>query len=402
MSLPGFAFGTLREITIHHYNITVIQSCSLSPFTFTEMIILNSNEITHISKCLFPELHTMDLSCNRLTNISEFMTSVMPKLQMLNLSWNEIEFLQGEYFSDMTLLAQIDISHNRLMQFLPDSFHGYLDQERDQASIRYLFKLKSLDLSNNLLPHISAILFTETKFLSMLNLGSNRITHVEQMSFYYLIELVTLDLSCNLLKTLSHGEGRWAAEGGGLVEYKVSFNCTLSIFHGLTNLRTLNVSQNKIKYLSQNTFCDLTRLNTLDIARNHIHFLSRNVFKGLNSLKCLILRKNRIQMIESSTFLPLHQVNSINLEDNCLSGLNDNLFDGNSNLTDLHLHNNDLITVPLAVSKWSQRFSWYSHWGNHAHHLLSFIVYQKFLILNFLAVPSDYRFVIGCQILNRQ
>ena len=339
----NYIFGWLTEISIQFYIYPIVQPCDLFSFHRAEILILRSNEIREFQLCCFDSLHTLDLSCNNITNISALVNSHMITLMFLNLSDNNIGFLCKGYFENMTLLSKIDLSHNRLL-FQPVSPYRLNYEPRN---IGYLPKYLSwLDLSNNLLTYIPATLFSQVS-LSVLNLSANRITQVEQ-HFHNLARLVALDLSCNHLKQLSLGESPLAKR---LVKPQGEINCSLSIFRGLSNLRTLNISQNRIKFLSQTDFCDLTRLETLDLNLNQISFLSRNVFKGLDYLTCLTLRGNNIQMIEQRAFLPLHRVNTISLEDNHLSDLRDNLFDGNSNLKELQLRNNNLITVPWAVSK---------------------------------------------------
>ena len=322
----------------------------------TNTLILRSNEITKFRWCgNFLLLQTLDLSCNNLTNISILAYSNLT-LGFLNLSHNKIEFLEKGYFKNMTFLLHLDLSHNRIMQFYPVSSQEIVFDPWGTGYFQYY--LNTLNLSNNRLTYVPTSFFAQFKRLSILKLSSNRITYVKEMSFRNLTELVTLDLSCNRLKHLSIGEN---ALDNGLGKHQGEINCSLTIFLGLIHLRTLNVSRNKVTYLSQTAFCELTRLEMLDLTWNYLQFLSRNVFEGLNDLTDLLLRGNHIWMIDSSAFLPLRQVNTINLEDNYLSDLSDNLFDGNSNLTELQLRNNNLITVPWVVSKWNQSLSLYSH-----------------------------------------
>ena len=264
----------------------------------------------------------------------------------MNLSWNKIEFIPEGVFNIMSTLTQIDLSHNMLIHLPSDS--SFSNTHTNENIIGYLpWQLNVFDLSNNHLIYISASSFSQRSLLSVLDLGSNRIMQVEEMSFYNLTELVALDLSHNHIETLTLGDVHLDIE---LVEQQRAIDSSQSIFGGLFNLRTLNISHNNVTYLSHNPFCDLTGLELLNLGWNHIHFLSHNIFNGLGSLTSLIIRGNHIQMIESDIFLPLRQVNSIGLEGNCLSDLCDNLFDGNPNLILLQLHNNNFITVPWVVS----------------------------------------------------
>ena len=349
------AFLRLQELTIQDYNYSVIQSWDLLLFAGCSM----ENNLRYNFG-----VRALDLSCNHLTDISIFYYRHQFEIESINLSWNKLEFIQGGVFHDMHRLAEVDLSHNMLINLPLDSeyIYPFKNAYANQNILAYMTGIQVLNFSNNHLRNIPARFSTNGR-LGILDLSSNEIMQVEELCFYELVGLVILDISRNYLQKLSFGE---SLLDNGLVERHEVIKCSLSIFEGLNNLRTLNISHNNVTYLSQTAFCHLTRLEILDLAWNHIHFLSRNVFKNLGSLTCLILRGNHIQIIESSTFISLHEVNSINLEANQLSDLSDNLFDANSNLTLLQLRDNNLTTVPLVVSKWIQGLFGYLHWGNYA------------------------------------
>ena len=339
-------FMHLQELTIRNYNYTVIQISDL---------LLFGGAFHWFHRWIYSSVRTLDLSCNYLTDISIFIYFDHAEFKFMNLSWNKIEFIQKGAFRNMYNLAEVDLSHNVLINLPLDSSYRNLNRYTHQNSFGYIAELNILNLSNNHLRSIPVTLFSQNKRLGILDLTSNGMIQVEEMVFYNLVELVTLDISGNHLHKLSFGE---SLLDNGLVEHQEVINCSLSIFQGLINLRTLNVSQNNVTHLSQNAFCHLTRLEILDLAWNHIDFLSCNVFENLGNLTCLILRGNQIRTIESSTFLSLHELNSISLEANRLSDLSDTLFDASSKLTSLQLHNNNLTKVPLVVSKWIHSLFW--------------------------------------------
>ena len=335
----------LQELAIRHYNYTIIHCRKLLPIRYAQIIILSSNRITHLPRCYFPHIYSLDISHNQLTNISQLMRSRMPTLQSLNLSWNNINFLQQNYFKDISRLFQIDLSHNQLEQVPSILSYRVPDPRTDQPSIWYLPLLRLLNLSNNQLIYLPAYL---SSHVTISNVSSNQSTEVEGRRFYDLVNLIHLDLSCNRLRTFCLGD---IHPNSQLVDHQVSTDCSLCIFGGIHNLHHLNVSHNCITNISHKWFFGLTQLNTLDFSKNYIKILPHNVFMDLHSLEYLILRQNHIKVIESSTFRHLHQVKHVSLEDNNLSDLDEDLFDEISNLKKLQLKNNDLATVPLAVSK---------------------------------------------------
>ena len=337
-------WNVLEEVTIRHYNHTIIRNRELFPIRLAQTVALSSNQITHMESCYMPYVYSLDLSCNQLTNISLLMRSTMLGIQFLNLSNNQITFLKREYFRHMSFLSQIDLSHNQFKQLPLVSLCEDADPRTYQPQIGYFSRFHTLDFSNNHLTYLHTSLFSHVIHLSILNLSSNLITGVESGSFYNLPKLITLDLSFNRLKTLSYDD---VPSENGSVEH----NCSSSIFRGLHNLENLNISHNNITYMSENSFCYLTQLKTLDLTGNYIQIFSHNAFKDLHNMVYLLLRDNSIMTIESSTFRSLYKVKHISLEDNHLTELDPDLFHGISNLVKLQLHNNNLVTVPLAVSK---------------------------------------------------
>ena len=151
----------------------------------------------------------------------------------------------------MPSLAEVDLSHNLLINVPSDSSYRNLNTHKNQNSFAYLSGLKVINLSNNHLRNIRSTLFSQNKHLWILDLASNGITEVEEMSFYNLVELVTLDISGNHLKKMSLSESPF---DNGLMKHHWAISCTLSIFRGLTGLRTLNVSQKQCNVSVTNCF----------------------------------------------------------------------------------------------------------------------------------------------------
>ena len=295
-------------------------------FIYVRILILSSNQITRLPSLMSPLMISIDLSYNQLTNISMFMKSMMFQLQTLNLSWNKLEFLQG-YFILFNKLQLIDLSHNRLQQVALMIFSRYQNPITTPQTNPFLSH--ALDVSNNNLTYI-------------------------EMSALKFFMLNDLDLSFNRFQTLSIGEVSHhdIPHHDILIDDQEATNCSLAMLRGLVDLQTLNVSQNNIKHLSQNDFCDLTRLRILDLSGNFIKHIQKNVFKHLGSLTYLMLQENMLTVIKPNIFSPLRQITLISLADNNLFNLDNNLFDKNPKLMELRLHNNHLTTIPPAVSTW--------------------------------------------------
>ena len=102
------------------------------------------------------------------------------------------------------------------------------------------------------------------------------------------------------------------------------WNCLSDIVPG--SPRTLILSSNNIERLPPCSLSYLTRLEALDVSHNKLTHVSQSLLWNLTRLKTLDLSWNH------------------------LSDLEEPLFDDNPNLGVLHLHNNDLVTLPTLVS----------------------------------------------------
>ena len=88
-------------------------------------------------------------------------------------------------------------------------------------------------------------------------------------------------------------------------------------FHGLTNLRTITLTANKIKGLSEKTLNGLNKSTLYDInlAGNDLtnSEISSRFFEGMNNLKFLFLDNNRLEFIDPDWFLGKSSLRQINV-----------------------------------------------------------------------------------------
>jgi len=93
----------------------------------------------------------------------------------------------------------------------------------------------------------------------------------------------------------------------------------LNGFQHLENLEDLNLSENKLTKLQDNTFQHLPKLNCLDFHKNQINHIDSNAFVNLANLTYLKLYDNQLKKIELCYQIELvhsngcFQLNSINL-----------------------------------------------------------------------------------------
>ena len=123
----------------------------------------------------------------------------------------------------------------------------------------------------------------------------------------------------------------------------------LSGLNAAINLETLDLSDNNLTAdsLTANVFNGMNVLETLDLSGNFITTTTAtNRFSGLSSLRELNLSDNRITALVSSGFNPLIQLEVLNLNNNALQTVPAASFTGLARVTNLDLGNNTIGVIP--------------------------------------------------------
>lgn len=178
--------------------------------TGLKILNVSHNAIEIIPKNTFPklyELHTIDLSHNNLTTITNAVFQTLFSLRNLNLSHNAMEVIKPPTFGTLPTLLDMDLSNNKLHDIA-------------RGALTKLSSLRLLTLENNGLEKI----FTIPISLNELNLRNNWISRIEPRTWPSMNALLRLDLSNNQL-------------GDSLAS---------DSFSGLLTLQTVNLNQNGI------------------------------------------------------------------------------------------------------------------------------------------------------------
>ena len=160
------------------------------------------------------------------------------------------------------------------------------------------------------------------KYLQTLELQGNVIEHLPKMEYR---RMDTLDLSWNDL---------WRIENGTFVDCKIIDDVDFSnndigdvhpnAFDGDAIITKINFASNKLKDVPR---LELYSLRQLNLSNNLIKELEDNTFSGgMRSLTSLDLSRNRIEVLKSEAFHGLHQLSELHLQFNLLSKLTDNVF----------------------------------------------------------------------------
>ncbi|XP_055965392.1 SLIT and NTRK-like protein 1 isoform X2 [Sorex fumeus] len=120
-----------------------------------------------------------------------------------------------------------------------------------------------------------------------------------------------------------------------------------SHFVDYKNLILLDLGNNNIASVENNTFKNLLDLRWLYMDSNYLDTLSREKFTGLQNLEYLNVEYNAIQLILPGTFHAMPKLRILILNNNLLRSLPVDVFAGVS-LSKLSLHNNYFMYLPVA------------------------------------------------------
>lgn len=180
-------------------------------------------------------------------------------------------------------------------------------------------------------------------------LRENRISNVHYtLSFY--IELRTLDISVNKINVLGSHNFEYQNK---LLNLNISYNEIAALskdtFKGLKELKTLDLSYNRISVINKTAFRDTLNLELLILSFNNItYFEDPEIFSMLKSLRILKLDNNQILDVPNNVLsnLPHQSLHYLYLNENLIDTVVDNAFPFTlSNLHTLSLSSNILSFI---------------------------------------------------------
>ncbi|XP_069673023.1 uncharacterized protein [Periplaneta americana] len=166
----------------------------------------------------------------------------------------------------------------------------------------------------------------------------------------------------NKIGTLSHNELPYVKMLGA--RSCNILNIESKTFSELTQLEIVDISENEIPELKEDTFYGLTRLKDLDIRRCQIFVVDQRAFSGLTRLVTLSLSYNNIQDLKPYTFKDLKEMKSLFLDHNNIETLDAHIFFGLTKLEMLKLSENQINRMSPNVLKFLPALTTFDISGN--------------------------------------
>lgn len=323
--------GLIRLVVLDlSYNsLTYLGSNAFNHLYSVQALFLNNNKISHLNEGVFSNLanlYTLDMSDNYITTLESETLKGLSVLTHLFLNNNELEKISDFSFYNCSSLQKLSLTNNLIRQIPKAIASLSLLQELDlshneigslhQSNLKGLNNLRSLSLSHNVLGNISLDAIPALASLQYLDLSHNHIGGVDRGAFEPLTQLVLLNITHNYLPDIN-----------GLVLHlpnlnflNVSNNRIVWFDYALIprNLIELDFSFNAIKVVENHyEVHDKLQLRKMIARNNNISEISSLSIP--NGIEILDFSENRIDYVSSNTFLLKDRVNEINLEGNLLT-----------------------------------------------------------------------------------
>ncbi|XP_077341969.1 toll-like receptor 5 [Lithobates pipiens] len=308
---PGFGFQNLRDpdnatfaglvnSDIQALNISKGSIFSLKPLLFAKLSTLLSldvsrNKINRIEKNAFQGLYqllSLYLSSNLLGEIYDHTFYGLTGLLEIHLNDNHIGPIQQDAFKNLLYLNYVDLRGNAILSIIfceRIKFLYFLNLKENKLKKIDTDELKAqvIDLSENQLVDLGVLykVLQNTEIIGI-SLKQNQLSNC--YPFYNIPpnnSLSYLDLSNNMIQLI------WINE-----------QC-LDIFHNLSALQNLYLSNNHLQFLPDGLFMKLTSLEFLNLSSNFLRHLTPGVFpKGLITLD---ISKNQLLSPNPEIFFSL-------------------------------------------------------------------------------------------------
>ena len=160
-------------------------------------------------------------------------------------------------------------------------------------SLSGLKNIEIVDLSENMITHLTRSAFRDNTKLKNVTLSLNHLQTLENDTFNDLRELEVLDLSRNLITQLHH-----------------------VVFQHNVGLRTLVISHNYLKFMEADLLVNLQELQVFDVSFNVLETVNSAMFSKCLKLKTINLNSNKLKSIDIRFTNNLEHLSNFNLSSN--------------------------------------------------------------------------------------
>lgn len=313
---------------LEHNEINVIQPGAFQYFLTVNRTFLDFNPIHIISDNAFQSARIRELYIRhcRLDFIEpSAFAGLESSLQVLDISGNNITTLPDKLFNSFDFLGHINVKDNKISSIFPQgvgfaSFQSdlfQLDLSGDRNGPTNLQDIKKFDKVRTLtVGRLFSNQLSPDDFLGFgMHLENLKIRHaglknIKAHAFVHARGIKRMDLSENTIDTIENGA--FQEIGHSLVSLKIAHGFSsqmtqLPDLRDLTSLSELDLSNNRLKTISDTAFHFLKNLEVLELNDNQIEQLQKGTFQRdiHQKLEEIAMEFNSLRHVTTHSFVDL-------------------------------------------------------------------------------------------------
>nr|XP_004651413.3 nephrocan-like [Jaculus jaculus] len=320
MEVPSGIPSTTKRLYISHSRIQHLQPSNFTQLLALEDFILVASGTESIENDTFKTLSTLktlELWKNKLRGVPN---ALPDNLEVLKLNDNSICVLYGSDFEGLKKLKVLELKNNLISSLSPNMLSSLMSLQRLMVDgnriesidgLLTLPHLKHVSMENNKLSHVPGSSLTALQSLQFLSFSGNLLTKIPTNLPK---SLLSLKMERNQLKMVRFGDVKHL-ENLSHLYLSQNFLSSIDGAQLLANLTTLEVSQNQLQMLPLRL---PARLQKLDCSSNLIQRVTAQHFQDVRDLKHLFLDNNIVSVFEAGALQRCSQLSNLALEQNLL------------------------------------------------------------------------------------
>ena len=340
-------FGpAVEKLYLINIGISSISEQTFEPVPGVKTLDLSNNQISAISKEAFVNIgggleHLRMNAALLFDNIPPEPMKYLVKLKELDVANNALTRIDGDCLRSMGKLRRINLDDNKIRKLSRNSFQG-----------QYHPFLESIQLSFNDIKEIETKTFHGCRALKYVYLDDNKIRKIEKAAFSNLEKLEYVNLEGNNIRDL----GFEAFQNIPKLRYlDLSFN-ELTNFNmdafeqvGILSSLTIDASHNRMPHLKMNgtQWLSYSSIKMIDFSYNNITWISKDFFESVaSSLLHLNFNHNNLQNITALEFSSMTQLQLVDYSYNKIKDIDELAFQHSKRLRSLNFRSNMLVIIP--------------------------------------------------------
>ncbi|KAL7671507.1 hypothetical protein ACOME3_006403 [Neoechinorhynchus agilis] len=254
------------------------------------------------------DVKQLDIARAGIVKIQEDAFEEFKRLVRLSLSFNNISVIPAQFPQQLPLLRILRLSNNILTS---ESINVI-------SRLRYL---KVLDLSYNLIEHLSAQDYSSFYNLEELYIVGNPIKSVDKMESFKNLRYLHITYLANVTDLLRNKD-----QYSRLYEFIVTDGSATAFDTNLLaaapRLENLEITRNQLKSIPPGNLQTKENIKKFSLTFNQIKFIDENDFDYWTSLTILHLQDNKIKGFHKNAFSKLTNLRDIFLDHNLITTIN--------------------------------------------------------------------------------